>query len=63
MEPFFLPTTDGQRLCIHHSPAGPARGAVLYLHPWAEEMNKARRVAALQSRALAARSGQEEGHR
>jgi uncharacterized protein len=30
------------------------RGQVLYLHPWAEEMNKARRMAAMQSRALAA---------
>ena len=70
VEPFFLPAADGQRLCIHHPPAGPvsgtaresargtervtARGAVLVLHPWAEEMNKARRMAALQSRALAA---------
>ena len=29
------------------------RGAVLYIHPFAEEMNKSRRMAALQSRALA----------
>lgn len=29
-------------------------GAVLYLHPFAEEMNKSRRMAALQARALAA---------
>ena len=54
VEPFFLPTADGQRLCVHHAPAGPLRGAVLYVHPWAEEMNKARHMAALQSRALAA---------
>lgn len=40
---------------MHHPPQGPAlRGCVLYLHPFAEEMNKARRMAALQSRALAA---------
>ncbi len=51
---FFLPALPGQRLCIHHAPQGPVRGALLYLHPWAEEMNKARRMAALQSRALAA---------
>lgn len=46
----------GQRLCLHHTPpAGtPVRGAVLYVHPWAEEMNKSRRMAALASRALAA---------
>jgi exosortase A-associated hydrolase 2 len=30
-----------------------ARGAIIYLHPFAEEMNKARRMAALQSRAMA----------
>lgn len=44
----------GQRLCLFN-PARhvPAKGAVLYLHPFAEEMNKARRMAALQSRALA----------
>jgi exosortase A-associated hydrolase 2 len=33
---------------------GVVRGAVIYLHPFAEEMNKARRMAALQSRAMAA---------
>jgi exosortase A-associated hydrolase 2 len=54
MEAFFLPAHPGQRLCIHHEPACPTRGAVLYVPPWAEEMNKARRMAALQSRAMAA---------
>lgn len=54
---FHLPVgagRSGQRLCIHHTPgeAG-VRGAVLYLHPFAEEMNKSRRMAALASRALA----------
>lgn len=29
------------------------RGAIIYLHPFAEEMNKTRRMAALQSRAMA----------
>ncbi len=56
-EPFFLPTCDGQRFCIYH----PAichggefsRGHVVFIHPLAEEMNKARRMAALQARALA----------
>jgi uncharacterized protein len=45
----------GQRLYLHHSPPpGQAvRAAVLYVHPWAEEMNKSRRMAALASRALA----------
>ncbi len=54
MEVFFLPATPGQRLCTYHPPTlGRARGAVVYVHPWAEEMNKSRRMAALQSRALA----------
>jgi uncharacterized protein len=54
---FLLPVgagRSGQRLCIHHTPADArVRGAVLYLHPFAEEMNKSRRMAALASRALA----------
>jgi exosortase A-associated hydrolase 2 len=45
----------GQRLYLHHPAAGAdSRAAVLYLHPFAEAMNKSRRMAALQSRALAA---------
>ncbi len=63
-EAFFLPasatqtTTDDQRFCIFHaaegtSSSGGARGLVLYIHPFTEEMNKARRMAALQARALA----------
>jgi len=40
-----------------HEPGGGAapRGAIVYVQPFAEEMNKSRRMAALQSRALAAR--------
>lgn len=52
-EVFFLPTGAEQRLCVHHVPQGPERAAVLYVHPFAEEMNKSRRMAALASRALA----------
>ncbi len=33
-------------------PVGVPRAALLYVHPWAEEMNKSRRMAALQSAAL-----------
>jgi exosortase A-associated hydrolase 2 len=53
---FFLPMPGrGQRLALHHYPkAADARGTVVYVHPFAEEMNKSRRMAALQSRALAA---------
>ena len=57
-EAFFLAADNGragQRLCIHHPPrrGEPARGAVLHLHAFAEEMNKSRRMVALQARALA----------
>jgi uncharacterized protein len=56
-EPFFL-EVDGdksnRRFCIYHPAQGRAvRGAILYIHPFAEEMNKSRRMAALQSRAFA----------
>jgi exosortase A-associated hydrolase 2 len=54
VEPFFLPAQDGQRFCLYYPPAGVCRGAVLYLHPFGDEMNKARRMAALAARALAA---------
>jgi exosortase A-associated hydrolase 2 len=54
-EPFYLPTTRGRRFCVRHAPASAAAclGAIVYVHPFAEEMNKSRRMAALQSRALA----------
>ncbi|MEN3349731.1 MAG: hypothetical protein V7632_3366 [Bradyrhizobium sp.] len=52
---FHLARPNGERLCVYHAPAtGPARAALVYVHPLAEEMNKSRRMAALQSRALAA---------
>jgi len=54
-EPLFLPAANGERFCIYHPPAAARRGGVVYLHPFAEEMNKSRRMAALQSRMLAAR--------
>jgi len=53
-EPFFLKGSDGQRFCLYHPPTGVCRGSVLYVHPFAEEMNRSRRMAALQARALAA---------
>lgn len=54
-EAFFLPAAIGQRFCILHrvEPTVPIRGAIVHVHPFAEEMNKARRMAALQARALA----------
>ena len=55
LEAFFLPAATGQRFCLLHRPdAGvPLKGAVLYVPPFAEEMNKARRMAAVQARAMA----------
>ena len=54
MEAFFLPRESGQRFCLFHPARNyKARGAVIYVHPFAEEMNKARRMAALQARAMA----------
>jgi exosortase A-associated hydrolase 2 len=53
---FFIDLDGVERFCVYHPPAGGvarARGLV-YLHPFGEEMNKARRMAALQSRRLAA---------
>lgn len=54
MQPFFLPSGDGQRFCIYHCVADrEVRGAILYIHPFADEMNKSRRMAAMQARSLA----------
>ena len=46
---------QGDRFCLLHRPENTRapRGAVLFVHPFAEEMNKSRRMAALQSRAFA----------
>ena len=54
--PFFLPASDGQRYCLLHLPAPgqAARGGIIYIHPFAEELNKSRHVAAMQARAFAA---------
>jgi len=52
--PFFLGSGRDARFCLYHAPAGHCQGAFVYLHPFAEEMNKSRRMAALQARALAA---------
>ena len=52
---FFLPAAGGERFCVFHPASGAPAGNVVYLHPFAEEMNKSRRMAALQARALAAR--------
>jgi len=52
---FFLDSSQGQgqRFCIYHPARGSTRGRVLHIHAFAEEMNKSRRMAALQARQLA----------
>ena len=55
LEPFFLEGGQGPLFCIRLGPRQSVPLArVLYLHPFAEEMNKSRRMAALQARQLAA---------
>jgi exosortase A-associated hydrolase 2 len=53
-EPFFLGSGADRRFCLFHRPAGTCRGAVLYVPPFAEELNRTRRMAALGARRLAA---------
>jgi uncharacterized protein len=57
MQVFFLQGSTmagGQRFCVFHpAQTDQPRGAILYVHPFAEEMNKSRRMAAMQSRAMA----------
>ena len=48
------PGPVGRRFALHHQPrSGRALGLAVYVHPFAEEMNKSRRMAALQAAALA----------
>lgn len=57
---FFLSANEyaevaGERFCVFYPAQGDrVRGCVVYIHPFAEEMNKSRRMASLQARALAA---------
>jgi exosortase A-associated hydrolase 2 len=55
-EPVFIPGALGPLFAVYHRPAANAadRGDLIYLPPFAEEMNRSRRMAALQARALAA---------
>jgi exosortase A-associated hydrolase 2 len=56
--PLFIEGPAGRLFAVYYAPAGAPRAnseAVLYLPPFAEEMNRSRRMAALQARALAER--------
>ena len=54
-EPFFFDVEPGTRFCMYHPPSThlAPRGAILYVHPFAEELNLSRRMAAQQARAFA----------
>ena len=54
IEPFFLEGARGPLFCLYLAPSDkPAQEGLLYLHPFAEEMHKSRRMVALQARAFA----------
>jgi exosortase A-associated hydrolase 2 len=53
IEAFFLAANPGCRFCLLHRCSGSPRGAILFVHAFAEEMNKSRRMAARQARGLA----------
>jgi exosortase A-associated hydrolase 2 len=54
--PFFMQVEPGFRFCIYHPSllVNKCLGSVLYIHPYAEELNKSRRMISLQARELAA---------
>src|SRR5262249_50696571 len=56
MEAQFLPGSLGSIFAIYYPPVIDAvqRGRLLYIHPFAEELNKARRMVALQAQQFAA---------
>lgn len=56
VEPFFFDAEPGTRFSLYHAPNPQVapRGAILYVHPFAGELSRTRRMAALQSRAFAA---------
>ena len=53
---FHLASNPGERYCVCWEPRREdVRGSILYVHPFAEEMNKSRRMAALQAAQFAER--------
>jgi len=52
---FFWGDNGEARFClVTHAPTSPPRGALLFVHPFAEEMNRSRRMASLAAQAFAA---------
>lgn len=56
VQPLFIDGTAGRLFALYHPPTSEHRDGcdVIYVPPFAEEMNRSRRMAALQARALAA---------
>ena len=54
IEPVFIELNGRRLFTLRFAPTGPVRGAMLYLPPFAEEMNRCRSHVAAQARALAA---------
>lgn len=54
LEPFFMDSPRGPLFCIYRRPEGQkSLGGIVYIHPFAEEMHKSRRMAAQMARAFA----------
>ena len=53
LQALHLSAAHGRRFALLHEPDSAPRGLVLHVHAFAKEMNKARRMVALQARALA----------
>ena len=54
IDPFFLKSPRGPLFCLYLAATDqPPNEGILYIHPFAEEMHKSRRAAALQARAFA----------
>lgn len=52
-EPFFLGSGPESLFALATWPEGPPRGAVLHVHPFAEELNRSRRMTALAAKEMA----------
>ena len=52
-QPLFIDSAAGRIFALYFAPQNTPRGAVLYLPPLAEEMNRCRALAAAQARLLA----------
>lgn len=55
--PLFVPSGAGDLFALYHPPTSPpeCQGGVVYVHPFADELNQSRRIIALLARELAGR--------